>query len=501
MIPGAAGEVKVVSMSINERPETESGLIHPVILSGGSGSRLWPVSRSKHPKQLQPLLSGRTMLQETALRFADRTRFPAPTIICNHEHRFMIAEQMRTSDTPPALQILEPVGRNTAPAAAVAALCLQASDPDAILLLIPADHRIADPESFQAAIDTARIAAEQGNLVTFGIVPDGPETGYGYLKQGAELVPEGAGPAIYQVGQFVEKPDLETARTYLQAGNYHWNSGIFMFRADTFLEVLGSLHPAMLQACRRAVEKGTRDLDFFRLDETEFAACESDSIDYAVMEHADNVVLVPVDMGWSDVGSWASLWEVSDRDDSGNALLGDVIATDTRGSYVRADSRLVATLGIENLIVVETPDAVLVASRDKSQDVKDIVETLNRQDRCEHEMHRRVYRPWGFYEGIADGPRHQVKHLMVKPGAKLSLQMHHHRAEHWVVVSGTARVTRDDETLLLSENESIYLPLGCAHRLENPGTLPLSVIEVQSGGYLGEDDIVRLEDDYKREGD
>lgn len=473
--------------------------VHPVILSGGAGSRLWPVSRSMHPKQLQPIISKFSMIQETALRFADRRLFPSPVVICNHEHRFIIAEQLREAGIPPGHQILEPAGRNTAPAAAVAALCLQASDPEAILLIVPADHAITDTAAFLCAIEAGARAAEAGYLVTFGIQPDKPETGFGYLKQGDEIPGMGAAPGLFRVERFVEKPSLAVAEEYLQSGNYFWNSGIFMFRAEQFLEILGRLRPAMLEACRQAVAKGKHDLDFFRLDQDAFMACESDSIDYAVMEHADNVAMIPVDMGWSDVGSWAALWEIGEKDSSNNLLLGDVIGEGVRNSYIRAEHRLVTAIGVEDLVIIETTDAVLVARRDQTQLVKDMVEQLKLHGREEHSTHRRVYRPWGFYEGIAEGDRHQVKHLMVKPGGKLSLQMHHHRAEHWVVVQGTAKVTRDGETLLLAENESIYLPLGCRHRLENPGKTPLSVIEVQSGGYLGEDDIVRFEDVYKRE--
>ncbi len=474
------------------------GRVYPVILSGGSGSRLWPLSRSQHPKQLQPLISRFSMIQETALRFADASRFPGPVIICNQEHRFIIAEQLREADIPASLQILEPVGRNTAPAAAVAALCLQAKDPDAILLLMPADHAIADLKAFSVAIETGILAAQAGYLVTFGIKPDKAETGFGYLKQGAKISGI-AGGASHQVERFVEKPDQATAEHYLQSGDYFWNSGIFMFRASQFLEILGRLRPAMRDACNRAVALGKHDLDFFRLDAGAFGACESDSIDYAVMEHAENVAMVPVDMGWSDVGSWSSLWDIGEKDAQNNLLQGDVIANGSRDSYIRAESRLVSVIGVDNLVIVETADAVLVAHRDQTQQVKEMVDELKTRNRDEHALHRRVYRPWGFYEGIGEGERHQVKHLMVKPGGKLSLQMHHHRAEHWVVVSGTARVTRNDEIHLLGENESIYLPLGCRHRLENPGKLPLSVIEVQSGGYLGEDDIVRFEDVYQRE--
>lgn len=472
--------------------------VYPVILSGGAGSRLWPISRSLHPKQLQPLLAERSLLQETAGRLADQSGYPAPVIICNDEHRFLIAEQLREMRLDPTLQILEPVGRNTAPAAAVTALCLQGIDPDAILLLMPADHRIGDLAAFFDAIGYARLAAQAGMLVTFGIKPTHAETGYGYIRQGTAITDFCEQAAIFAVDRFVEKPDRSTAQAYLESGEYFWNSGIFMFRADSFLQQLAKLQPDMLHACQRATADGQSDLDFFRLDKESFAACPSDSIDYAVMEHADNVAMIPVDMDWSDVGSWAALWEVAQRDEDGNALIGDVIARETRNSYIRAENRLIATIGVDNLIVVETADAVLVAARDKVQQVKEVVDTLKLDGRREHQTHQRVYRPWGFYETLDMGERHQVKHLMVKPGAQLSLQMHHHRAEHWVIVKGSARVTRNNETHLLAENESIYLPLGCTHRLENPGRVPLSVIEVQSGSYLEEDDIVRFEDDYQR---
>lgn len=479
------------------------GAVHPVILSGGSGSRLWPISRSYHPKQLQQLVSSHSMLQDTALRFDDLQRFPNPVIVCNHEHRFIIAEQLREVNLSPALQILEPVGRNTAPAAAVASLCVQSYDPDGVLLLMPADHRISAKDAFLAVVETGAIAARAGHLVTFGIVPDRPETGYGYLQCGEKLGGEklagftGA-TILHRVVKFVEKPDLATAKSYLEHGGYFWNSGIFMFRASQFLEILGRLRPQMLEDCRAAVTLAQRDLDFLRLDEAAFNRCESDSIDYAVMEHADNVVMAPADIGWSDVGAWDSLWDVSDKDANGNVLLGDVIATATSGSYIRAESRLVTAVGVENLVIVETADAVLAVPRDQAQKVKELADMLKAHKRPELVEHQRVYRPWGFFESLASGERHQVKHLMVKPGGKLSLQLHHQRAEHWVVVSGEAKVTRDTEVHMLKENESIYLPLGCKHRLENPGAAPLSVIEVQSGAYLGEDDIVRFEDIYKR---
>ncbi len=485
-------------MQQNMNSNITDSSVYPVILSGGSGSRLWPISRSLHPKQLQPLLAEHSLLQDTALRFAGQNGYPGPVVICNDEHRFLIAEQLREKQLKPTMQILEPVGRNTAPAAAVAAMCLQETDPDAILLLMPADHRIGDLPAFFDAIASARLAAQAGMLVTFGIKPAHPETGYGYIRQGPAIASLCESEVIYKVDRFVEKPDRETAQAYLDSGDYFWNSGIFMFRADAFLQQLAILQPEILRACRRATEQGQSDLDFFRLDKESFATCPADSIDYAVMEHADNVAMVPVDMDWSDVGSWAALWDLAQHDDSGNSLIGDVITKQTRNSYIRAENRLIATIGVEDLVVVETADAVLVAARDKVQQVKEVVDTLKQDGRHEHRNHQRVYRPWGFYETLDLGDRHQVKHLMVKPGAQLSLQMHHHRAEHWVVVKGSARVTRNNETHLLAENASIYLPLGCSHRLENPGSVPLSVIEVQSGSYLGEDDIVRFDDDYQR---
>lgn len=484
-------------MTSNRTAPGATAAIHPVVLSGGSGTRLWPMSRASYPKQLLPLLSSRSMLQDTVTRFAGRDGFAPPLLVGNGEHRFVIAEQVRALGVEPAAILLEPVGRNTAPAAAAAARFLLDGDPDAIMVLLPADHAIADAEAFRAAVAQAADVAKEGHLVTFGIVARGPDTGYGYIKRGAPLA--GADDGCFAVERFVEKPDAATAVRYLASGNYSWNSGIFVFRADRYLEELAARRPEIVARCDRAVAEARRDLDFLRLDEENFAACESVSIDYAVMEHTERAAVIPVDVGWSDVGSWSALWEIGEHDGEGNRLVGDVLARDVKNSYLRAERRLVAALGVEDVLVVETADAVLVAARDRAQEVRELVDELRRRDRSEHDTHVRHYRPWGHFESIDAGERYQVKHLMVKPGAALSLQMHHHRAEHWVVVRGTARITRGDEVTLLSENESTYIPIGMAHRLENPGKVPLDIIEVQSGAYLGEDDIVRFDDVYNRE--
>lgn len=468
--------------------------IYPVILSGGSGTRLWPLSRAVLPKQLLPLVTEQTMLQETALRLAGRPQLMQPLIVCGNEHRFLVAEQMREIGVAPLGILLEPVGRNTAPAVAAAAHYLQAIDPEAVMLVLPADHVIADVDAFYAAIEQAMVPVADGALATFGIVPTAPETGYGYIQSGA-----GTGaPHCYKVDRFVEKPNLETARGFVAAGNYYWNSGMFLFRAGAYLGELRQFAPAIADASAAAVAQGYRDLDFCRLDETAFTACPSDSIDYAVMEHTRHAVVVPASIGWSDVGSWSALWEVQQSDENGNVVRGDVYLDDVAGSLVRAESRIVAVVGVKDLVVVETADAVLVTHKDQVQRVKQIVDHLKAEGRTEHLHHTKVYRPWGCYEGIDMGERFQVKRITVNPGGKLSLQMHHHRAEHWVVVSGTARVTCGDQVSLLTENESTYIPIGMNHRLENPGKVPLHLIEVQSGSYLGEDDIVRFEDVYQR---
>jgi mannose-1-phosphate guanylyltransferase / mannose-6-phosphate isomerase len=471
--------------------------VHPVILSGGSGTRLWPMSRAHYPKQFLPLASARTLLQEAALRVADPARFAPAVIVANDEHRFIVAEQLRVAGIAPAAIVLEPVGRNTAPAVAVAALRLLASGggDDALMLVMPSDHAIADDAAFHAAIDRAAAAAQSGRLVTFGITADRPETGYGYIRRG-EAVPGCAG--CFAVAGFVEKPDRDRARAYLDAGDYVWNSGIFLFPAKLVLAELERLQPAMLAACRRALDTSKHDLDFLRLDRAAFTAAANVSIDYAVMEHTRHAAVVPVEMGWSDVGTWDALWQVGEKDGDGNVTLGDVIIEDSRNCYLRAESGLVAALGVEDLVVVATADATLITRRDRAADLKRLVARLEGAARSELASHPLVHRPWGTYRSIHNGERVQVKHIVVKPGGKLSLQMHHHRAEHWVVVYGTAKVVRGNEELLLYEDESTYIPLGTQHRLENPGKIPLHLIEVQSGSYLGEDDIVRFEDTYGR---
>ncbi|MCP1673951.1 mannose-1-phosphate guanylyltransferase/mannose-6-phosphate isomerase [Natronocella acetinitrilica] len=465
----------------------------PVILSGGSGSRLWPLSRELYPKQLLPLMSpDHTMLQATVQRLAGIADLDRLLVICNEAHRFLVAEQLRAiGETDPAI-LLEPLARNTAPAVCLAALHALHDDSDALLLVLPADHVIADTAAFQQAVAQGRGDALDGALVTFGIVPTRPETGYGYIR--AEV---GDGPTR-GVAEFVEKPDLETAQGYLAAGGYYWNSGMFLFRAQRFVDELEQFAPEMVSACRGALDGAERDLDFVRLAREPLEPCPSNSIDYAVMERTRNARVVPMDAGWSDVGSWDALQSAGAPDADGNVTVGDVLAHDSRGNYLRAESRLLATVGLEDSVVVETADAVLVARRDRVQDVKAIVERLRAEGRTEPMSHRRVYRPWGSYEGVAEGSRFQVKRIIVQPGASLSLQMHHHRAEHWIIVRGTARVTRGEDTLLLTEDQSTYIPLGTAHRLENPGQIPLELIEVQTGSYLGEDDIVRFDDVYGR---
>jgi len=473
-----------------------SAKVHPVILSGGAGSRLWPLSRELYPKQLLALTGDFSLLQETAKRVADPKRFGAPLVICNNEHRFAIAEQLQQIGVEPQAIVLEPEGRNTAPAAAVAALMLSDSaGPDALMLLLPSDHLVQDPAAFLAAADKAAEAAGEGSLVTFGIKPTGPETGFGYIKRGAVLRKQAG---VYKVERFVEKPDLKTAKAYLASGDYSWNSGMFMFPVRQFIAELERLEPAMLEACRQAIAAAKEDLDFTRLDAKAFGRARSRSVDVAVMEHTEQAAVVPAEMGWTDVGSWSALWDIAPKDKAGNSLLGDVLVEDTRNSYIRSDSALTAVLGLNDVIVVTTEDAVLVAAKDRAQDVKLLVEKLKRAGRSEPLAHRRIHRPWGWYQTVDNGDRFQVKHIMVKPGHSLSLQKHFHRAEHWIVVYGVAQVTRGEDSLLVPENESVFIPLGTKHRLANPGKLPLRLIEVQSGSYLGEDDIVRLEDHYGR---
>lgn len=463
--------------------------LQPVLLSGGSGTRLWPLSREAYPKQFLPLASDDTMVQATWRR-VEALADLAPIVVANEEHRFLVAEQLRQVGAPVPAILLEPVGRNTAPAIAAAALQAMAGGADPLLLVLPSDHVVRDVAGFQRAVREASAAAEAGALVTFGIVPDAPETGFGYIQ--AET-----GDGLRRVSRFVEKPDTATAQSYLDAGGYYWNSGMFLFRASRYLEELARFRPDIVDAVKAAHAAARHDGDFVRLDKEAFAACASDSIDYAVMEKTADATVLPVDIGWNDVGSWSALWDVAERDGDGNAHHGDVIAVDSRNSYAYAQ-RLVALVGVDDIVVVETDDAVLVARKDRVQDVKQVVARLKEEQRSQAVLHREVHRPWGSYDSVDNGGRHQVKRIKVKPGAALSLQMHHHRAEHWIVVSGTARVTRGDEVLLLSENESTYIPLGVKHRLENPGKVPLELIEVQSGSYLGEDDIVRFEDVYGR---
>ncbi|HEX7643189.1 MAG TPA: mannose-1-phosphate guanylyltransferase/mannose-6-phosphate isomerase [Burkholderiaceae bacterium] len=469
--------------------------IHPVILAGGSGTRLWPLSRESTPKQLLPLLSERTMLQQTVERARMVEEGAAPIVVCGTEHRFLVAEQLREIGVTPLAILLEPCGRNTAPAAAVAAMSLLAKDPEAVMLLMPADHAIADEAAFRQAVQRGLPCAAAGRLVTFGVVPESAHTGYGYIRQGAP-VPDM--PGCFAIDRFVEKPDAATAQALVATNDYCWNSGMFLFRAADYLAKLERARPAIARQCERAFRDAYRDLDFERLDEVPFQECPAESIDCAVMEGGRDGVVVPVEMGWSDVGSWPALFALLSPDEDGNVLRGDVYVDEVKTSMVRADGRYVAVIGVEDLIVVETKDAVLVAHKDSAQDVRQVVDDLKKRSRREHVDHTTVFRPWGHYEGLDSGNRFQVKRIMVKPGGKLSLQMHHHRAEHWVVVAGTARVTRGDNVTLLTENESTYIPIGTPHRLENVGKVPLHLIEVQSGSYLGEDDIVRLDDIYHR---
>ena len=471
--------------------------LQAVLLSGGSGTRLWPLSREAYPKQFLPLAGEDSMLQATWLRVAPIAPSAPPIVIANEEHRFLVAEQLRLVGVSNPAIVLEPVGRNTAPAIAAAALQAMAAGDDPLLLVLPSDHVVRDAEAFRAAVQAASPAAEQGALVTFGIVPTAPETGFGYIQ--AEAGQAAPGEGVRKVLRFVEKPDAGTARRYLEEGGYYWNSGMFLFRASRYLDELRKFRPDILEATTRAFEAAKRDGDFVRLDRDAFAACPSDSIDYAVMEKTGDACVLPVDIGWNDVGSWSALWDVSEQDDAGNAHHGDVIAVDSRDSYAYA-RRLVALVGVDNLVVVETDDAVLVARKDRVQQVKDVVAKLKSDRRSQAALHREVHRPWGSYDSIDMAEGFQVKRIKVKPGARLSLQSHARRAEHWIVVRGTARVTRDNDVFELFANQSTYIPIGAKHRLENPGTEMLELIEVQSGDYLGEDDIVRYDDAYGRAG-
>jgi mannose-1-phosphate guanylyltransferase len=465
--------------------------IFPAIMCGGSGTRLWPLSRALFPKQFLPLVNDTSMLQDTLLRLPNKCS--EPVFICNEEHRFLVAEQVRQLSQEQSTILLEPEGRNTAPAVALAAINALEKNKDALLLVLAADHVIQDTAAFHNAVEQASIAAEQGKLVTFGIVPTKAETGYGYIKKGCEQV-----SGTFNVAQFVEKPNAEVAGKYLASGEYLWNSGMFLFKASRYLEELAKHRGDILENCQLAMKGVEQDLDFLRPNKTDFLACASESIDYAVMEKTDSAVVIPLDAGWSDVGSYSALWEVCLQNEDKNVLKGDVIAQQTTNSYIHSQNKLIATVGVDNLVIIDTPDAVLVANKDKVQEVKQIVEQLKKEQRSEAVLHREAYRPWGKYDSVDSGERFQVKRITVKPGAKLSVQMHHHRAEHWIIVSGTAKVTIDEKAVLLTENQSAYIPVGAVHALENPGKLPLEMIEVQSGSYLGEDDIVRFEDKYGR---
>ena len=468
--------------------------IVPVILSGGSGSRLWPSSRSLYPKQFLKLVTDNTMLQETVLRLSGIDGLSAPVVVANNDHRFLVAEQLRECDVEAGKIILEPVPKNTAPAIALAALALEAEERTSdVMLVLPADHIIQDVSAFHAAIALGQKQCDEGRMVTFGIVPRAPETGYGYIKAGDPL-DEG----VAKVAAFVEKPDLATAQTYIDQGGYSWNSGIFMFTVDTYIKELERLEPELLSACKAALEAASNDLDFIRVDADIFSKSPSNSIDYAVMEKTPTAVTIALDVGWNDIGSWSALWQQLDKDSQGNVLKGDVMVDGVKDSLIISDRKLIACVGVEDVVLVETDDSILLTSKSHVQEVKSVVERLKKESRPESEMHRKVYRPWGYYDSIENERGFQVKRLVVYPGAQLSLQMHHHRAEHWVVVRGTAEVVNGDDKLLLRVNESTYIPIGAKHQLSNPGKVLLELIEVQSGDYLGEDDIVRFEDIYGR---
>ncbi len=471
-------------------------MILPVILSGGSGTRLWPLSRGAYPKQFLPLLEEDSLFQTTVKRVLGVKGCTEPMIICNEAHRFLVAEQLRQMGTVASSIVLEPAGRNTAPAVTCAALMAIEQQENAVLFVMPSDHAIQNTDAFRDTFQQGARAALDGKLITFGIIPSRPETGYGYIKKGRS---DAASSNIYPVAEFVEKPDEATAQSYLQSGEYLWNSGMFMFRADTFLSEIERLQPDIYSACRQAVENSCKDLDFTRLGEEEFLNCPGNSIDYAVMEKTEKAAVLPLDAGWSDVGAWPALRKMQSPDTMGNVCIGDTIIEEVKNCYIRSDHRLVACIGVENLVVVETADAVLITDINHAQKVKDIVDKIKQSDREEHLYHTRVFRPWGSFETIDESDRFKVKRIIVNPGASLSLQMHHHRAEHWVVVKGTAKITRGEDEITLNEDQSVYIPLGTRHRLENPGLIPLEIIEIQSGSYLGEDDIVRFSDAYGRD--
>ena len=466
--------------------------ITPVILSGGSGSRLWPSSRSLYPKQFLKLVTDNTMLQETALRVQEIKGAKPVIVVANNEHRFLVAEQLTQCGVIPNKIILEPVARDTAPAIALAALALEA-DPDAIMLVLPADHIITDVSAFEEAIEIAKVQAEEGKLVTFGIVPNAPETGFGYVKASEEI-----STGVFEMDSFFEKPNATKAQEYVKDGSYSWNSGMFMFKASEYISALTEYEPEIVLSCKKAFANAKTDLDFTRINEEAFETCSANSIDYAVMEHTSNAVVIPVDIGWSDIGSWSALWQELDKDESGNVTKGDVLVNDVSNSLIISDRKLIACVGLEDIIFVETDDSILLTKKDRVQDVKSVVNQLVQMDRPESKIHRKVFRPWGYYDSIENDKGFQVKRLVVNPGAKLSLQKHHHRAEHWVVVKGTAEVVNGDKTIILRVNESTYIPIGAKHQLSNPGKIQLELIEVQSGDYLGEDDIVRFEDIYGR---
>ena len=463
--------------------------ITPVILSGGSGTRLWPLSRKQHPKQYLSLADEQTMLQATIQRLQGLENLGCPIVICNQEHRFLVAEQLQQINIEKPMIILEPEGKNTAPAIAAAAHYIK----DGLMLILPADHIIQDTQAFHQSIKIAIKQAEQDKLVTFGITPVEPNTGYGYIEKSSEMVDQ-----ICKIKRFVEKPDLETAKQYLKDGNYLWNSGMFLFTAQNYLKELNKYNAKISESCKQAIEKAKQDYDFLRLDSAAFSESPADSIDYAVMEKTENAAVVPLDAGWNDIGNWSALYQIGEKDKNNNVIKGNAITTETTNSYINANHHMIATIGIDDLIIVDTADATLVASKDKTQQVKQIVEQLQQQNRTEEQLHRKVYRPWGWYDTIDNGHRFKVKRICVTPGATLSLQKHHHRAEHWIIVKGTAKITNGNKTELLTENQSTYIPIGTSHRLENLGKLPLEMIEVQSGSYLGEDDIERIEDNYGR---